>query len=62
MVCSNNFSLAFVGFSCSAHSGFHLSEPNVNFCGVLLFLASSAGVRFLLLFPMPFLVVAFGNL
>ena len=25
------------------HSGFHLSEPDVNFCGVLLFSASSAG-------------------
>ena len=49
------FSLGFVGFSCSAHSGFHLG-------GVLLFSASSVGVRFLLLFPVPFSVVAFGNL
>ena len=56
------FSLSFVGFSCSAHSGFHLGEPNVNFCGVILFSTSSGGVRFLLLFPTPFSVVAFGNL
>ena len=63
MVYSNNFfSLGFVGFSCLAHSGFHLGELDVNFCGVLLFLASSAGVLFLLLFPVPFSVVAFGNL
>ena len=41
------FSLGFVGFSCSAHSGFHLG-------GVLLFSALSTGVRFLLLFPVPF--------
>ena len=34
----------------------------MNFCGVLLFSVSSAGVRFLLLFPMPFSVVAFDNL
>ena len=51
-----------MGFSCSVHSGFHLGEPDMNFCGVLLFSASSAGVRFLLLFPVPFLVVAFSNL
>ena len=49
------FSLGFMGFSCSAHSGFHLG-------GVLLFSASSAGVRFLLLFLVPFSVVAFDNL
>ena len=48
-----------MGFSCSAHSGFHLGEPDVNFCGVLLFSVSSAGVRFLLLFPAPFSVVGF---
>ena len=37
-----------MGFSCSAHSGFHLG-------GVLLFSASSMhSGRFLLLFPMPF--------
>ena len=51
-----------MGFSCSVHSGFHLGELDMNFCGVLLFSASSAGVRFLLLFPVPFLVVAFSNL
>ena len=51
-----------MGFSCSVHSGFHLGEPDVNFSGVLFFLASSAGVRFLLLFPGPFSVVAFENL
>ena len=51
-----------MGFSCSAHYGFHLGEPDVNFYGVLLFSASSAGVRFLLLFPVPFSVVAFENL
>ena len=49
------FSLGFVGFSRSTHSGFHLG-------GVLLFSASSAGVQFLLLFLVPFSVVAFGNL
>ena len=43
-----------MGFSCSTHSEFHLGEPDENFCGVLLFLASSAGVRFLLLFPLLF--------
>ena len=42
------FSLGFVGFSCSAHSRFHLG-------GVFLFSASSAHPgRFLLLFPVPF--------
>ena len=51
-----------MGFSCLAHSGFHLGEPDVNFYGVLLFSASFAGVRFLLLFTMPFSVVAFDNL
>ena len=51
-----------MGFSCSAHSGFYLGEPEVNFHGVLLFSASSASVRFLLLFPVAFSVVAFENL
>ena len=51
-----------MGFSCSAHSGFNLGELKVNFRGVLLFSTSSAGVRFLLLFPVPFSVVAFENL
>ena len=51
-----------MGFSCSAHSRFHLGELNVNFCGGLLFSASYAGVQFLLLFSVPFLVVDFGNL
>ena len=51
-----------MGFSCSTNFGFHLGELDVNFCGVPLFSASSAGVRFLLLFLVPFSVVAFGNL
>ena len=51
-----------MGFSCSVHSRFHLGEPDVNFYGVLLFLASSVGVRLLLLFPVPISIVAFDNL